>query len=109
MTTQYVQVNVGRNVGTDPMPEQVWHAFLWDVTSDLTASVRGTFDNPFQLHEGTGAWIDADGQRIEEDSAHVSIIADIDAYALRLALAATAKRYGQDAIALILGSELVSS
>lgn len=107
MSVQYVQVNVGRNVGDIPLGAGLWDAFIWDVVNDIINSSRDGVPYPFQRHVGTGAWIDEDGRRIEEDSVHISVMIDIDAYALRLALAATAKKYGQDAIALIIGSELI--
>lgn len=107
MTLQYVQVNVDRNKSGTPMPEQVWHAYIWDIASNIITSSLDGFPYPFERLEGTVARFDEGGQLVEEDTLHISVMIDIDADALRRALAATAKKYGQDAIALILGSELI--
>lgn len=107
MTTQYVQVNVGRNVGDIPMGIELWHAYIWDVASNIITSSLDGFPYPFERLEGTVARFDEDGQLVEEDTLHLAVTIDLDADALRRALAATAKKYGQDAIALILGSELI--
>lgn len=106
---RYVQVNIGRNVGDTPMTSDRWERFIHDVAHAIILSSRDGVPHPFQRHMGTGAWIDEDGQRIEEESAHISVIIDIDAHALRIELKKLAERYDQDAIALIIGSELIEA
>lgn len=107
MSVQYVQVNVGRNVGGIPMGIELWHAYIWDAVNDIINISRNGIPYPFERLEGTVARFDEDGQLISEDSAHISVMVDIDADALRQALKATAERYGQNTLTLIIGAERI--
>jgi len=100
----YVQVNIGRNIGSAPMDDGMWDRFItavsdavWRATDD-----RAT-ENP-EVHKGVGTW-----NGVREESAHVSILADIVyAHAIKRDLKELRDRYMQDHIALIITqSELV--
>lgn len=112
----YVQVNIGRNVGTEPMSAQRWQDFQQDVISSLNGfQLYLDYKAPaitYEIHSATGTW---DG--IEEESAHISTLVDTSKSEGRpLANAFThlnkdlrdiAARYDQEAIALISGSKLL--
>lgn len=99
---RYAQVNVGRG----DLNEAEWGMFVNDVRLALLGAMRGTV-RPTETHRGIGTWTGDDGITYAEDSAHVSTIADVDGFALRTALVPLKARYRQDAIALILGSDLL--
>lgn len=113
-TTQYAQLNIGRNVGTEPMAADVWERFagacadaLAYAARDLMAGVtRTAMRADVQTHYGTGVW-----EGVREDSAHVSLFSvhGIDVATLRESVAELAHDYGQGAIALVVGSELVAA
>ena len=108
MSAQYVQVNVGRNVGGEPMTDELWDRFHADVTLALLNAYRGSGVPNVSVHTGEGFWNDeTTGELMSEESAYISTFADIDAYALRVDLARIRDEYGQDAIALIIGSDLI--
>ena len=104
----YIQVNIGRNVGTTPMSDTDWDTFADEVAFAIYHSANrreafSTIDN-IELHNGTGVY---DG--ISEDSRHISSFWEdgFDLDQLRTMLRDTRVVYGQDAIALIVGSELI--
>lgn len=113
---QYAQLNIGRNMGAEPMDSTLWLAFIQQASHALAhaAGEHRMADaerwqariKEVQVHSGTGDW---DG--VPEDSAHVSLFAPdgIDVDKLRELAAILAAHYGQEAIALIVGSELVSA
>lgn len=104
-TATYVQVNIGRNVDESPMPAAKWGRFQGQV-ADLLRNVtigRGIVS----VHTGRGAWQDDHGNTVSEDSAYFSTFAVVQLDALREGLAYLKAVYGQDAIALIVGSELI--
>lgn len=108
MSAQYVQVNVGRNVNGQPMSDERWDAFQNAVTIALLGANRGGGLPNVSFHTGEGFWNDeTTGELMSEESAYISTFADIDAYALRVELARIRDEYGQDAIALIVGSDLI--
>ncbi|QWS69374.1 hypothetical protein SEA_NECROPHOXINUS_8 [Microbacterium phage Necrophoxinus] len=102
----YVQVNIGRNVGGIRMPASKWSRFRGEVESTLFNSIIGR--GIVSEHVGAGAWLSENGNTVEsEESAYLSTFAVVDLDALRTALASLRVKYGQDAIALIVGSELI--
>lgn len=104
----YVQVNIGRNVNNDPMPAKEWDKFQDAVVSAILSAHRGPGIPNVSIHTGEGFWNDeSTGELMSEESAYISTFADIDLFALRLDLARVREAYGQDAIALIAGSDLV--
>ena len=112
-TTQYAQLNIGRNVGTEPMLDWVWEWFtdgaanvLLEATRRVAGCMSGATRADVQVHFGRGEW---DG--VAEDSAHVSLFwADgMDVSHIREASALLARMFQQDAIAVVLGSELVTA
>lgn len=119
-TPRYVQVNIGRNVPTvmpdgsldprgeqRPMPDERWVSFQDDIAMAIVNATTGTLPN-VSLHEGEGFWNDErTGELLSEESAYLSTFADVDLFALRKALATLKRRYQQDAIALIVGSDLI--
>ena len=122
----YVQVNAGRNVGTVPMSDERWDRFYAELSwalgryaADMTPGLEWTdYALDAERHTGLGTW---DG--VTEESMHVSLYwddatpADKRDYAadlaagdtLRATLKALARGYGQDALALIVGSELITA
>lgn len=106
---QYVQLNVGRNVGDTPMGDARWvdlvHECKVAIANGALGMDAGAALDAVQVHMGTGHWGD-----VVEDSAYISLFDAgwIDVSAVRRVLPLIAYRYGQDAIALIVGSELVA-
>lgn len=106
----YVQINIGRNVNDEPMPDDVWEGFINHVVTELVYSANGVHDrfisvvNSVEIHRGRGVW---DG--VPEDSAHISLYwgEGFNVYYLRKQLADVRDLYQQKSIALILGSELI--
>lgn len=110
----YIQVNIGRNYGKSavgpwygtPMPLELWDEFVTDVLNilDQYREHSDMGDEDPVVHRGTGVW---DGVR--EDSAHISLFHEggFDLDGIRGQLRRLKNEYGQDAIALIVGSELV--
>lgn len=109
----YIQASIGRNVGTEPMADAVWHVFKQDTREALFLSVHdvdiavavGIEWEDLQVHTGIGEW---DG--VKEESAHVSVYFDTKPGQVNAArlhehlsdrLVALAREYGQDAIAFI--------
>ena len=108
MSAEYVQVNIGRNVGGVPMSDERWDRFHADITMALLKAYRGNGVPNVSFHTGEGFWNDeTTGELMSEESAYISTFADIDAFALRVDLARLRDEYGQDAIALIIGSDLI--
>lgn len=113
----YIQVNIGRNVDNVPMSDELWDEFRENVGMGLVDAVIGSVkisDEHFEeivagveYHFGTGTW---DGG--SEDSCHISIFSPAEIEPeylgrLRQYLADTKRYYSQEAIALIVESELV--
>ncbi|AXC36234.1 hypothetical protein SEA_FORK_5 [Microbacterium phage Fork] len=105
VTPTYVQVNIGRNVEGKPMTASEWARFKALVQSNLEYATIGR--GVVSVHEGRGAWQDEHGNTVSEDSAYFSTFAVVDIPALRTALAKARMLFWQDAIALIVGSELI--
>lgn len=82
-----VQVRIGRNVGTEPLPDEEWVAFIVKASKLLGPGVH--------VHLGEGAW---DG--VSEENATLTGPAPDDG-SHRLGLAWLAGKYRQDAIALL--------
>lgn len=109
-TVQYAQLNIGRNVGTDPMRASQW---AWFISSAQNALVEGTrkasdawaMANDTQVMLGRGEW-----QGTGEDAAYVSLYWEdgIDVDHVREQVATLCRMFDQDAIALVLGSDLVT-
>ena len=103
----YVQVNIGRNIGGEPMSGERWDEFRNDIISVLVMSCNDSTSETLstvEIHDGYGSW---DGVR--EDSAHVSIfwVPGVNVDILRERIAHVRRNYDQDSIALITGSELI--
>lgn len=106
-TPRYVQVNIGRNIGGEPMPTDRWVSFQDDIAMAIVNATAGTLPN-VSLHEGEGYWNDGrTGELLSEESAYLGTFADVDLFALRKTLATLKATYEQDAIALIVGSDLI--
>lgn len=97
MPEKYVQINIG----SSHLSDQDWTELKADTEVALLSSVRSGVPH-IGTHLGTGAW-----EGWEEQSAHISAIADVDTYALRVKLRGLAAKYCQDTIALIVGSHLI--
>lgn len=99
----YVQVNIGRNIGGEPMDAGLWDRFIGAVSRALMTNTDGP-NRVLETHKGSGTW---DG---EEESAHLSIIGADAVYmrSLKDALKDIRVLYMQDHVALIVSqSELV--
>lgn len=99
----YVQVNIGRNVGGNPYSPAQWAAFQGEVQYAMHQAGALHVDT----HTGRGSWTDEHGITISEESAYLSAFGVLDLPALRAALRVIKGRFEQDAIALIVGSELI--
>lgn len=103
----YLQVNIGRNVGNEPMNDDDWEQFQQDVATAIRRSIKSDSrvneSLPFEFHEGQGNWMGA------EESCHISLFDErgFDLGGLRADLVHIKLHYRQDAVALIPGSELV--
>ena len=99
---EYVQVNIGRNVGDEPMSSELWNDFV-TAASNVIADCSDI--KSIETHFGVGYW-----EGGMEDSCHVSALASfVDVDTLREQLGYVAAEFGQDAVALIVGSELVEA
>lgn len=102
----YVQVNIGRNIDGAAMGPGEWARFKALVESNVENATIGR--GVVSTHTGRGAWLSENGNTVEsEDSAYISTFAVVDVPALRRALAKARDLFSQDAIALIVGSELI--
>lgn len=102
----YVQVNIGRNIDGVAMGPGEWARFKALVESNLESATIGR--GVVSTHLGMGAWLSESGQTVQsEESAYISTFAVVDVPALRRALAKARDLFAQDAIALIVGSELI--
>ena len=105
----YVQINIGRNVGDTPMTSDRWNEFIQAAAGVLISAKAPGSTAPFMVHRGVGVWVDDDGERVYEDSSHISIFDEqgLDLDKIRAGLATLRDDFGQDSIALIVGSELI--
>lgn len=108
----YIQVNIGRNVGTAPLDDDNWQWFRDTVVDTICSAVRMLNDVPrveleaqIEQHRGLGQW----GELDPEESCHISLYTelDVDLDFLRENLGYVKRMFDQDAIALIVGSELI--
>jgi len=97
----YVQINIGSDQISESGQGFISASFADDTLKALSDSIRGDLA-PIEVHTGTGTW-----NGVSEESMHISTLADVDTYALRVKLAEIKKIYHQDAIALIVGSDLI--
>ena len=84
-----------------PMSDAQWHQFVEDVVADMLSAVPSDI---CELHLGTGVWDD-----VEEESAKITLRRSAEASPemlseLRRLLSENARKYGQDAIALTIGT-----
>lgn len=112
----YAQLNIGRNVGTVPMDDTQWGRFIEHAKAALAYGAgedrrwfpaeRDARIAQAQVHYGTGEWAG-----VAEDSAHVSLFAEdgIDVAKLQAMASDLASMFEQDAIAVILGSTLITA
>lgn len=100
---QYVQVNIGRNVGSESMSDADWDKFIAYTASALSSTCLNHTE--FEFHYGRGTW-----EGVAEESCHVSTLAQsVDGPKLRSKLRDLARQFGQDTVALVIGSELVEA
>lgn len=110
----YAQLNIGRNVGDVPMDAGRWEWFVNTAQSVLMGAQHRVGGSPAgeshrkdtQVHYGTGVW-----GGVAEESAHVSLFWEqgLDVDYVREQAAIVARLFEQDAIAVIVGSELVTA
>lgn len=109
----YIQVNIGRNFVPDKynefggeLSQFDWEEFIEDVCQVLSG-LREHSDMGYaepKVHLGTGVWYGR-----TEESAHISLYHEggFDLDGIREQLYRLKKKYSQDSIALIVGSELI--
>ena len=110
--TTYAQLNIGRNVGNAPMEQDRWEWFVSTAQSILMGAQHRVGGSPSgeslradtQVHYGAGIWAG-----VAEESAHISLFWEhgIDADYVREQAGVVARMFEQDAVAVIVGSELV--
>lgn len=102
----YIQANIGRNIDNTPMTDTQWDTFTGSVAFAIYAAATDSGFDPLdvEIHNGTGSYAG-----ISEDSRHLSAYSEagFDLDSLRAELREIKGWYGQDAIALIVGSELI--
>ena len=104
----YIQVNIGRNIGTEPMDDKSWSTFKGRVAYAIYNSANCweafVIRTNVELHDGMGRY-----NGITEDSSHISSYWEdgFDLDQLREELRTVRDIYGQDSIALLTESELV--
>ena len=109
--TTYAQLNIGRNVGNTPMAQDRWEWFVNMAQFILIGAQHRIGGSPAgdsqwadtQVHYGTGIWNGA-----TEESAHISLFWEqgMDVDYIREQAGAVARMFEQEAIAVIVGSEL---
>lgn len=109
----YIQVNIGRNfehstLGTVPMVSDKWREFQEQVVYILLQLREHTDmgEPSVEIHLGVGEW---DG--VPEESAKISVYNEggFDLVQVKNELRDLAKQFGQNTIALIVGSELIEA
>lgn len=104
-TGAWIQVNLGRNVGGAPMRPEQWGLFIGDTVRHLERITSIPADR--MMHTvGTGPWEDG-----TEDCASIGVFAPAGTHidGIRATLSILASIHGQDAIALMLGGELIQA
>ena len=89
-----------------PMSDEQWATFVEDVKADMASTYADLYldgaERTFEVHYGKGVW-----EGVEEESAKITLLSDqplTHLSYLRQALANLAEEYGQDAIALTIGT-----
>lgn len=102
----FIQANIGRNVNDTPMSEDKWDTFAGSVAFAIYANANDVNLDmlDIEVHNGTGSF-----EGISEDSRHISVYSEagFDLDNLRDDLREIKGWYDQEAIALIVGSELI--
>ena len=108
----YIQVNIGRNIDNVPMGMIQWLEFQQRVVQALYENTESIpyqlFKTAVEVHTGSGRWWDGE-KFISEDSAKISLFLESgwNIEQLRIDLKELRSQFGQDSIALIIGSELI--
>lgn len=107
----YIQINIGRNadvgsLGTMVMGESAWTNFQ-DYVADTLLQYREHSDmggGTIERHYGIGYW-----EGVREESCHISLYHEggFDLDGIKERLLGLKKEFGQDSIAVIIGSELI--
>lgn len=110
----YVQINIGRNIDNVPMGYAQWLEFQNNATLALFQSAKSApysiFKTTVESHNGMGRWFDSElNDYVIEESVKISFFdpAGFDLDALKRDLVDLKIGFKQDAIALIVGSELI--
>ena len=91
-----------------PMTLSAWSRFVEDVTADMASTYADLYldgaERTFEVHYGKGVW-----EGVEEESAKITLLAEFEhdergLSTLRNYLSENARQYGQDAIALTIGT-----
>ena len=91
-----------------PMTLTLWHQFVEDVKADMVFTYADLYldgaERTFEVHYGKGVW-----EGVEEESAKITLLAEFELderglSELRRLLSENARQYGQDAIALTIGT-----
>lgn len=110
---QYIQINIGRNHDDEPIDDDLWAEFQNHMEriiqyNEIDPDGGRTIDRlgvpiAVERHYGIGDWNGA------EESCHLSAVSPrgFNVENIRVALASAKEVWGQDAIALIVGSELI--
>lgn len=104
----YIQVNIGRNINDEPMSDYSWDRFRLAVAQAIALAVDTNEHVPensrgSEMHKGIGYWAG------DEESCHISRYDErgFNIPQLRNDLYCLKNEFHQDAIALIIGSELI--
>lgn len=109
----YAQLNIGRNVGSVPMDDKQWDWFISTAQSVLMGAQHRIPVNhgnaqrdDVQVHRGARVW-----GGVAEESAHVSLYWEtgMDADYITEQAGVMARMFDQDAVAVILGSTLITA
>jgi hypothetical protein len=104
-----ITVSIGRNIGDEPMDDGQWvtyqeEAHRWTDQSVWCVGGQIVFEGV-----GVGQWTDEDGHTVREDAFTIVALVDDDVADVVHAeivrrMAITARNYGQDAIAVTVGT-----
>ena len=99
ITTETVQITIGRNIGDNPMSYCEWDSFCSSLQHAVSVACNLSGQILF-TGEGRGSWTDENGHRTHEDAFHIIAIIETGRKAyLKNKLSEFVRDYEQEAIA----------
>lgn len=88
----YISITIGRNVGDEPMNNNNWGAFKWEIGKAIKK--HATLEGVIFSGDGLGVW----AGESEQSKAAIVLADNVNLPALRQDLASLATKYNQEAI-----------